>query len=149
MYSDHNEQKEPSIINTKVVAAFFKNYREEDDDTTEVVGKSKSNNIFEPFLKLAHFYIKEQTEGVKRLERNESVIVWSNQDEHENNMPVMHNMGQLFENITSFFFYLFDYDLKLKTYNIKKLKTIETALDFIKTLMKTKSWTQEQHDKLI
>lgn len=56
---------------------------------------------------MAHFYIKEQTDGVKRLERNESVIVWSNNDEHEGDMVFTHNLGMLFDNVTSFFLYLF------------------------------------------
>lgn len=43
---DVSDDKDPNIINVNVVSAFFKNYREEDDDSTEVVGKSKSNNIF-------------------------------------------------------------------------------------------------------
>ena len=63
---------EKSLISINVVSAFFKNYKEEDvsDDSADGKAAKANNNIFEPFLKLAHYYIKEQNDGPRRLERN-------------------------------------------------------------------------------
>ena len=70
---------EKSIISINVVSTFFRDYKHE-DVSDEPSGKSTkvNNNIFEPFLKLAHYYIKEQKDGPERVERNETIIPWDN-----------------------------------------------------------------------
>lgn len=58
---------EKSLIGVNVVTAFFKNYKEEDVvEEPDAKSSKANNNIFEPFLKLAHYYIKEQYDGSRR-----------------------------------------------------------------------------------
>lgn len=43
----------------------------------------------------------------------------------------------LFEMVIEFFKYLFSRELEYTKYSVKRLRTIETSLDFIKTIMRT------------
>jgi hypothetical protein len=44
---------------------------------------------------------------------------------------------------------LFERELGQDAYSIKRLRTIETSLDFIKTIMRTQSEMQRHYEKLI
>jgi hypothetical protein len=64
-------------------------------------------------------------------------------------MSVEPERDELFQNVIAFFTYLFERELGQDTYSIKRLRTIETSLEFIKTIMRTQSEMQRHYENLI